>query len=78
VPLNDRKIISIILDERARVEERFPGYRDELINTISDIIEYERQHKVQGTTIQKKINDKCNAMARLLAQHRGHDVGAEE
>ena len=45
---------------------------------ISDIVDYERQHRVQMTNIQKKINDKCNAAARFLAEKRGHDVPAEE
>lgn len=78
MPLNDRKIISIILEECRGIEERCEGYREEIIEVISDIVEYERQHRVQGTNIQKKINDKCNAAARFLAEKRGHDVTAEE
>ncbi|WIM10721.1 MAG: hypothetical protein OJF58_001677 [Enhydrobacter sp.] len=78
MPLNDRKIISIILEECKGVEERCGGYREEIIDVISDIIEYERQHRVQGTNIQKKINDKCNAAARFLSENRGIDVSTEE
>jgi hypothetical protein len=78
MPLNDRKIISIILEECKEVEQRCEGYREEIIDVISDIIEYERQHRVQGTNIQKKINDKCNAAARFLSEKRGIDVSAEE
>lgn len=78
MPLNDKKIISIILEEGRNVEERCEGYRQEIIEVISDIIEYERQHRVQGTNIQKKINDKCNTAARFLTLKRGGDVGAED
>ena len=78
MPLNDRKIISIILDECVRIEERCDGYREELIELISEILEYERGHRVSATNIQKKINDKCNATARFLAMQRGKDSGAEE
>ncbi len=77
MPLNDRKIISILLEECNKIEDRCQGYRDEIIDVISDIVEYERQHRVQGMNIQKKINDKCNAAGRFLAKSRGHDVAAE-
>ena len=78
MPLNDRKIISIILEQCAGIEERCEGYREEIVEVISDILEYERGHRVSATTIQKKINDKCNAAARLLATQRGQATGTEE
>jgi hypothetical protein len=63
MPLNDKKIISIIPDQASQVEERCPGYRKELIQVIAEIVEYERGHRVNATNIQKKIGDKCNAAA---------------
>lgn len=80
MPLNDKKTISILMEEATKVDERCTGYREEIINVITDVIVYERQHRVQGTNIQKKINDKCNAAGRFLAENRsekmetgGHD-----
>ena len=70
MPLNDRKIITIILDECESIQERCDGYREELIETITEIIALERQHRVQGTNIQQKINDKCNAAGNFLARTR--------
>lgn len=70
MPLNERKIITIILEECKTVEERCDGYQEELVNIVTDIIATERQHRVQGTNIQQKINDKCNAMGRFLAEGR--------
>ena len=78
MPLNDRKIISIMLEECAEIEERCDGYREELIEVLSEILEYERSHRVSATNIQKKINDKCNATARFLATQRGQDTGTQE
>ena len=78
MPLNDKKIISIILEQCSDIEERCEGYREEIIDVISDIIEYERQHRVQGTNIQKKINDKCNAAGRFLSESRGESVDTED
>jgi len=78
MPLNDRKIISVILEQCAEIEDRCEGYREEIIEVISEILEYERGHRVSATNIQKKINDKCNATARFLATQRGQDTGTEE
>lgn len=71
MPLNERKIINIILDECKTIEERCEGYREELVEAIGDIITAERQHRVHGTNIQQKISDKCNATGRFLAESRG-------
>lgn len=78
MPLNERKIINIILEECKTVEERCNGYQEELVDVITDIITAERQHRVQGTNIQQKINDKCNAAGRLLSEKRSQtNAGGE-
>ena len=78
MPLNEKRIISIILEQSTEAEERCKGYRDEIINVISEIIEYEWGHLVSPTNIQKKIKDKCNAAGQFLAMERDKDAGAEE
>lgn len=78
MPLNDRKIISIILEQCDEIEQRCEGYKEEIIDVISDILVYERGHRVSATNIQKKINDKCNAAGRYLATQRGRAAGTEE
>lgn len=71
MPLNDRKIISIIQDECRTAEERYKDYREDLFELVADIFTCERQHRVQGTNIQQKISYKCNAAARILTEKRG-------
>ena len=78
MPLHNKKVISIILEQCSGMEERCDGYREELTEVISDILKYERDHRVSATNIQQKINDKCNAAARFLAQQRGRDISTEE
>ncbi len=78
MPLNNQRVISILLEQSEEIEELCVGYREEIIDVISDIIEYERQHRVQGTNIQKKINDKCNTAGRFLASGRGEAVALED
>ena len=71
MPLNDRKVIGIVLEECELVQSRCPGYREELRDVVADIITFERQHQVQHGNSQKKINEKLNATARFLADRRG-------
>jgi hypothetical protein len=71
MPLNERKIIQIILDQCTQVQERCQGYRQELIETISEIVSEERRNRVQATNIQVKVNDKISASGRFLASKRG-------
>lgn len=78
MPLNERKIIKILLDECKTVEDRCDGYREEVIELISEIITAERQHRVQGIYIQQKISDRCNAAGRFLAEKRGQNAQDEE
>ena len=78
MPLNEKKIISIILEECAGIDERCNGYREEIREAITDILMHERGHRVSRTHIQKKINDRCNAAARFLIKKRGLHMSMEE
>ena len=75
MPLNDRKIIAIMLEQGAEIEERCDGYREEIVDVISDILQYERAHLVSASNIQKKINDKCNAAGQFLGSRRAPHTG---
>jgi hypothetical protein len=77
MPLNDKKIISVILAQVRKMDERCKGYRDEIVDVISDILQYEREHRVQASNIQQKINDKCNGAARFLTENRSQRAGKE-
>lgn len=70
MPLNERKIISTILDECNSVEERCDGYKQELVEVIAYIISAEQQNRVRPTTIQQKISDKCHSTGEFLARER--------
>lgn len=75
MPLNDKKIISILLEECKGMPQRCAGYREEMLEVISEVIAYERNHKVETTNIQQKINDKCDTVAGFLTAKRS-DSGA--
>lgn len=78
MPLNSKKTISIIMQQCTGIEERCPGYREEIVAVITDILSYERGHRVSATNIQKKINEKFNATAQFLAKRHGHGSGKED
>lgn len=69
MPLIQRKIVSIISDQCKNLDERCRGYRDEILNTLGDILELERQHRIRSINIQQNINDKCDATGRFLAEN---------
>ena len=72
MPLNQQKVIGIILDEVNATGQRCEGYRDMLRDTITEIIDAEREHQQRATTIQKDINDKCDAASRWLVKNESH------
>ena len=78
MPLNQQIIIKIILDECESIEERCDEYKEELIEVISEILQYESTHRISRMDIQKKINDKFSAAARFLAKQRSHNMGMED
>jgi len=69
MPLIQKKIVSIISHQCMNLEEKCRGYRDEILNTVADILELERQHRIRSINIQQKINDKCDATGRYLAEN---------
>ena len=76
--LNEKKIIQIILAKCQEAPERCSGYRDAILDAITDIIQAERQHRAQGTNIQQKVTDKVSAAGRFLASQRGQLTANEE
>ena len=67
MPLASQRVLTIMFDECKKRDQRFPGYQKELISTLSDIIQLERDHRVQGTNIRQRISDKIDALGRLIA-----------
>ena len=67
MPINEQKVIDILLEEVDEAPERCEGYRDYLKDTIAEIVMLERSNRQQRTNIQQKIDDKCNATGVWLA-----------
>ena len=67
MPMNEQKVISILLEEVDEAPERCEGYRDELKDTIAEIVTLEHSNRRQRINIQQKVDDKCNATGVWLA-----------
>jgi len=65
----NKKIVSIISDQCKNLDRKCSGYRKEIFNTIADILMLESQHRIKAINIQQKINDKCDATGRFLAEN---------
>ena len=66
MPANDQKIVSIMFSEIEAIDERCDGYRDQLKDTVSDIIAFVREHKINRTNVDQKVADKISATGRFL------------
>jgi hypothetical protein len=66
MPANDQKIVSIMFSEIEAIDERCDGYRDQLKVTVSDIIAFVREHKINRTNVDQKVADKISATGRFL------------
>ncbi len=78
MPLNDKKLDSIICEQCAEIEERRDGYKNKIVKLISKILALERDHLASHTNIQQKINVECNGTAQFLSEQCDQDTVTEE
>ena len=65
----DEKVVTIILEQVAQVEERCPGYREEVQIALAEIIQAERQHQFARTNIVSQIGDRVGRVGTYLNIH---------
>lgn len=75
---NKQKMVKLILNESKSIENRCEGYRAKLLDAIVEILNAEREHKVQKTQIQKKVSAACDAAGDFLARKRDIDTSTRE
>ena len=72
MPLNNRRVVEMLIEEVMKLEERCEGYHDLLTESLNDIAAAERAHLVQASHIQQTVNAKCDAAASYLAERSGN------
>ncbi|RKU19316.1 hypothetical protein C6500_11495 [Candidatus Poribacteria bacterium] len=75
---NKQKMVKLILNECESIDQKCDGYRKKVLDAIIDILNAERQHRVQRTQIQQKVNETCHQTGDFLAQKQGTDTQTTE
>lgn len=71
-----RRLIDALKQRCGEVPERVPGYREELLHQLADIMTAEREATIRKIPIQKNVTDCCDALGEFLA--RGSSPGEAE
>jgi hypothetical protein len=69
--VDQRKLISVIKSAVQNIEERHPGYNNELFDYVAQIVMLEREHEQRATQIQKKVTDRIDALGTLIDKQGG-------
>ncbi len=66
--VSQQKLLAVLREQVDRIDEtdRVPGYRGDVLETLAQIVVLEKEHLEARTQIQKKINDKAQALATVL------------
>ena len=70
MPLNNRRVVEILLAQVDAVDEKCEGYRNVIKDALMDIIDYERDHMINGTNIQQRITNKCRSVGEWFSMHQ--------
>lgn len=66
--MDSRRVLEIILEEAAAVDERYVGYRKDLTEVVAEIVNIERQHRLMSRNVKKEIADQVNTLGGDLAE----------
>lgn len=67
--VDQRKLITVLKASVEDVEERYPGYRKELLDYVAQVVMLEREHEQKATQIQKKVGDRIDALGTLIEKN---------
>ena len=60
------KLIAVLRSAIDSAPDRYRGYHTDLLDHVSQIVLLEREHERKATQIQKKVNDKIDALSVLI------------
>ena len=66
MPLNEEKVIQILKEQTASIEDRYEGYSKKLFGTVAEIVMLEREHAIKRISIVERIKDKIELTAEDL------------
>lgn len=66
--VDQRKLIAVMREAVASLEERYPDYHTDLFDYVAQIVMLEREHERKATQIQKKVSDRVAALGTLIGK----------
>lgn len=73
---NDRKIIKVLAEELQQLEERYPGYKNDMQHVLPEILNLEREHALSRINVVQKIGDQVNTVGMDLYRAKHSDGNA--
>ena len=67
MPVNDERLRQVLAEQVREVEERVPGYREEMAGTVTRILDRERAHLIHPGKIQQNVDTICRKTGQWLA-----------
>ena len=68
--VSQQKLLDVLKERVHDVDERswVPGYQDQLLESLAEIMLLEREHLESATQISRKVGDKAQALGVYLAR----------
>ena len=61
------KLLALLKAECEKIPKRVPGYHDELLLAIADIVRAEREHMQRSSDIQKQVSAYCERLGDSIS-----------
>jgi len=66
LPVNDQRVVQIILENVDEIEQRYSGYSADMKNLVAEVMMLEMDHQIQRTNIKQLLLDKIALTASEL------------
>lgn len=66
LPVNDQRVVQIILENVGQIENRYDGYLDDMRHLVANVMVLEMEHQIQKTNIKQLIAEKVALTASDL------------
>lgn len=66
MPVNDQRVVQIILENVGQIENRYDGYLDDMRHLVANVMVLEMEHQIQKTNIKQLIAEKVALTASDL------------
>jgi hypothetical protein len=66
MPLNEAKVLEVIVNNVEKIDARYPEYRSDITELVATVITLEREHELVKSNIKGKIADQINLAGRTL------------